>query len=395
LSSLTSTSLKLILVTITMSALVSSCSRKSDYTDAYAYYDGYIPLQTNLNNSNLVQAEGLSADQIKKAQDLIKQDQEEAENEDKEAEKVTTSTIIPKVKPSIEPVILPSGVKKFDLRAKFQPFEIDKMFEPSALCTDEKGNLFTVSDKLSTSIYRIWQSGNKYQVNEDIKTSTGQVFKLRLKKKNRFDFEGLEYLDGLFYVADERDRRVYTIDKSGNIKDLEIDVNGYMDSHNIGNKESNSGLEGLTIDPVNKKMFLMKERQESAILVADMKTNKIERHFKLNIPGTVEPALTDASFYNGFLYVLVRSHRQIVKVNPETGEVASIYDYRKYEENPDYVYRKVPNWFGSADSDGYGVMEGLAVTKDSFYVASDNNMIPSQHSVFNNKPIVFVFDKPE
>lgn len=393
MNSLKSTSTKFILATITISTILTSCARKLDYTDAYyANYTGtYTPVQTIqptvINNA---QKEGLSVDQVKQAEELIKKDNEDAKSENDE-----TYTPTPTTKPSVEPVILSSGVKKFDLRAKSKPFLIDKLFEPSALCTDDKGNIYTVSDKLSTGIYRIWQNGDKYQANEDINTNNTQILKLRLKKKNRFDFEGLEYFNGLFYVADERDRKVFTIDKSGNIKDLEIDINGYMNSNNIGNKESNSGLEGLTIDPNKKKMYLMKERQESAILVVDMNTNKIEKHFRISIPGNVEPALTDASFYNGFLYVLVRSHRQILKVNPENGEVISIYDYRKYEEDPEYVYRKVPQWFGSADEDGYGVMEGLLVTKDSFYVASDNNMIPSQSGLFQNKPIMFVFDKPE
>lgn len=393
MNSLKSTSTKFILATITISTILTSCARKLDYTDAYyANYTGtYTPVQTIqptvINNA---QKEGLSVDQVKQAEELIKKDNEDAKSENDETYTPPTTT-----KPSVEPVILSSGVKKFDLRAKSKPFLIDKLFEPSALCTDDKGNIYTVSDKLSTGIYRIWQNGDKYQANEDINTNNTQILKLRLKKKNRFDFEGLEYFNGLFYVADERDRKVFTIDKSGNIKDLEIDINGYMNSNNIGNKESNSGLEGLTIDPNKKKMYLMKERQESAILVVDMNTNKIEKHFRISIPGNVEPALTDASFYNGFLYVLVRSHRQILKVNPENGEVLSIYDYRKYEEDPEYVYRKVPQWFGSADEDGYGVMEGLLVTKDSFYVASDNNMIPSQSGLFKNKPIMFVFDKPE
>lgn len=393
MNSLKSTSTKFILATITISTILTSCARKLDYTDAYyANYTGtYTPVQTIqptvINNA---QKEGLSVDQVKQAEELIKKDNEDAKSENDE-----TYTPTPTTKPSVEPVILSSGVKKFDLRAKSKPFLIDKLFEPSALCTDDKGNIYTVSDKLSTGIYRIWQNGDKYQANEDINTNNTQILKLRLKKKNRFDFEGLEYFNGLFYVADERDRKVFTIDKSGNIKDLEIDINGYMNSNNIGNKESNSGLEGLTIDPNKKKMYLMKERQESAILVVDMNTNKIEKHFRISIPGNVEPALTDASFYNGFLYVLVRSHRQILKVNPENGEVISIYDYRKYEEDPQYVYRKIPQWFGSADEDGYGVMEGLLVTKDSFYVASDNNMIPSQSGLFQNKPIMFVFDKPE
>src|SRR5205814_274380 len=105
-------------------------------------------------------------------------------------------------------------------------------------------------------------------------------------------------------------------------------------------------------------------------------TKKITRHFKVKLPGNVEPALTDASFFDGYLYVLVRSHRLVLKLNPANGEILSQYDYRKYEEDPKYVYVKIPAIGSGIDPDGYGVMEGLAVTKDSIYLATDNNELP-------------------
>jgi hypothetical protein len=40
-------------------------------------------------------------------------------------------------------------------------------------------------------------------------------------------------------------------------------------------------------------------------------------------------------------------------------------------------------------------MEGLAVTKDSFYIATDNNMLPLKRNLLNNKPQLFIFNNPE
>ncbi len=344
-------------------------------------------LNKNLNNNT---DEVMTAASVVKAEDLLKKDQEA-----KDDEKVITQSLFPKAPDYSGPVTLPSGVKKFDLQMKSEPEEIKKIFEPSALCFDENGNMFTIADKLFFSIYSLKKTSKGYHADDAVKMKTMQILKYRLKKKNRFDFEGLEYFNNLFYVSDERDRKVFTVDRQGNLNDLKIDINGYLKANGIRNNEENSGFEGLTIDPKNNLLFLTKERQEEAVLVVDLKTNKVIRHFKVNLPGNVEPALTDASFFDGNLYVLVRSHRQVLKLNPENGEVLSIYDYRHHEENPNYVYRKIPVFGSGNDPQGYGVMEGLAVTKDKIFVATDNNMLPLKKNIFNNHPQLFTFERPE
>lgn len=311
---------------------------------------------------------------------------------------VTTSSIFGKKTNPYIGAPLPSGTKQYNLALKKDPTFINKaFFEPSALCFDDKGDLYTVTDKLHHSLYKVDLSNSSkgYSLTEDIKPKGTQLLKLRLKKKNKFDFEGLEFHKGDFYAADERDRKVFKIDRSGNLTDLKLDLNGYMKSQGIKNDVENSGFEGLTIDSDNDMMYIMKERQESMVLVVDMKTNSVIRHFKILLPGTVEPTLTDASFYNGSLYVLIRSHRQVIKVNPSNGAILSVYDYRKAEEDPKYVYKKIPDLEPGNDPDGYGVMEGLAVTKDSFYIATDNNMLPLKRNLLNNKPQLFIFNNPE
>lgn len=311
---------------------------------------------------------------------------------------VTASSIFKKDPVYSGPASLSPDVKKYTLALKRDPAFINRtLFEPSALCFDDKGALYTVADKLHYSIYKLDLSNPSegYDANADIKLNTKQMLKLRLKKKNKFDFEGLAFHKGEFYAADERDRNVFKIDREGNMTKLDIDINGYMKSKGIRNDVENSGLEGLTIDSEHEMMYLMKERQESEILAVDMKTNKVVNHFKVALPGNVEPTLTDASFYNGHLYVLLRSHRQVLKMNPENGAILSIYDYRKYEEDPKNVYVKIPTFGSGNDPQGYGVMEGLAVTKDAIYIATDNNMLPLKRNILNNKPQLFIFSNPE
>ena len=338
------------------------------------------------------------------AETILKKDEEKQVEQDKKAEekaviesKNNTVTTLSKPKPYVGVATLP-GVKKYDLILKKDPVFINKsFFEPSALCFDDKGDLYTVADKLHYSLYKLdlTNSYKGYDATSEIKINKTQMLKLRIKKKNKFDWEGLVFYKGSFYGADERDRKVFKIDRNGSLTDLNIDTNAYMKANGIRNDVENSGLEGLTIDPVNEKMYLMKERQESVVLVVDMKTNKVTNHFKVALPGTVEPTLTDASFYNGFLYVLLRSHRQVLKMDPNNGNILSIYDYRKFEEDQNNVYRKIPTFGSGNDPEGYGVMEGLAVNKDSIYIASDNNMLPLKKNVLNNKPQLFIFSNPE
>jgi hypothetical protein len=332
-----------------------------------------------------------SADQQKAAENLLQNDNASDDDKTPEPEPAPANAPVYSGPDNIAPT-----VKKFTLQSKAEPAFIRKHFEPSALCFDDNNNLYTVGDKGNYAVFSLKKASNGYETVESVKMNTMQVLKMRLKKKNKFDFEGLAFHNNLFYIADERDRKVITVDKQGNITDLKIDINGYLKANNIRNDVANSGLEGLTIDRKNNIMYLIKERQEPVIMVVDLNTNKITRHFKVNLPGKVEPALTDASFFEGSLYVLVRSHRLVLKLNPENGDILSEYDYRKNEEAAKNVYVKIPT-FGSSsvDPDGYGVMEGLAVTKDSIYLATDNNELPLKSNLFNNYPQLFIFSRPE
>jgi len=289
------------------------------------------------------------------------------------------------------------SIKNFYLELQEQPIFINKLFEPSALCFDSEGRLYTVADKGYFSIFELERVSSGYNAKNSISINKSQLLKLRFKKRHKFDFEGLEYNPNnkLFYLADERDRKVFTVDREGNINELPIDVNSYLKTNKIKNSHSNSGLEGLTLDAKNNKLFLIKEMNESLIIVVDLNNNKIEKHFKVNLPGRVEPALTDASFFDGYLYVLIRSHRLIAKLNPETGEVLATYDYRKHEENNKNVYIKIPTVGNNHDKDGYGVMEGLAVTNDKFYIVTDNNMLPLKSNFFKNLPQLLILNRPD
>lgn len=356
--------------------------------------------------SNLTEA---TAESILKKDEAIqvaeqKKQEEKTIQESKSGSSVTTagnvsaSGIFSSNPPYVGLAGLPPSVKKFTLSLKRDPAFINKsFFEPSGLCFDDKGDLYTVADKGHYSLYKLDLSNptKGYNATADVNFKKTEMLKLRLKKKNKFDFEGLAFHKGSFYAPDERDRKVFKLDRDGSLTDLNIDINGYMKNNGIRNNVENSGLEGLTIDSVNERMYLMKERQESAVLVIDMKTNKVINHFKVLLPGNVEPSLTDASFYNGALYVLSRSHRQVIKMNPDNGNILSIYDYRKFEEDPKNVYVKIPTFGSGNDPDGYGVMEGLAVTKDGIYIATDNNMLPLKRNMLNNKPQLFIFSNPE
>lgn len=369
-----------LLISISILSLSYSCGG----TASGIYNYSYIQNNQDYNNLGIPKSPTISS-----ISDL------EKENNEKDNDNVLIASSL--LFGNNEKELLSTSYKNYYLELYQEPFFINKLFEPSALCFDNEGKLYTVADKGYFSIFELEKNSKGYSAKDVININKNQLLKLRFKKRHKFDFEGLEYNpnNNLFYLADERDRKVFTVDRQGNINDLGIDVNSYLKANNIKNSDSNSGLEGLTIDFKNNKMFLLKEMNESLVIVVDLNNNKIIKHFKVSLPGRVEPTLTDASFFDSFLYVLIRSHRLIAKVNPETGEVLATYDYRKHEENNKNVYIKIPAIGPNHDKDGFGVMEGLAVTKDYFYIVTDNNMIPLKSNILKNNPQLFILNRPD
>lgn len=124
--------------------------------------------------------------------------------------------------------------------------------EPSGLdlSSDEK-SFWIVSDQNST-VYLI--------------DGWGKIIKsFRVKGE---DLEGITVIDdSTLAVVLERTRELVVIDTSGNeIRRAKIDLEG----------ELNSGLEGITYDPVEKKFFVLNEKKPCLLVTLDESSNMMK-----------------------------------------------------------------------------------------------------------------------
>src|SRR5213595_451128 len=84
------------------------------------------------------------------------------------------------------------------------------------------------------------------------------------------------------------------------------------------------------------------------------------------------------------LYVLCRQHRVILEVDPVSHQVLGEFDYGDVEADLGYETRYP-----------VGIMEGLAVTRDAFWLATDNNGLPRVKDPNDLRPTLLKLDRPD
>jgi uncharacterized protein YjiK len=158
--------------------------------------------------------------------------------------------------------------------------------EPSGLdlTFTEKG-FWTVCDENST-VYKLDNWGN----NEKSFTVRG------------FDLEGVSVVDEkTLAVVLERGREIVIVDTSGNeLKRISVSITG----------ELNNGLEGITHDPVNKKFFVLNEKNPCLLLTFDENLNELNRD-TLNFIKDASGIHFDAK--NKLLWILSDESRCVTK----------------------------------------------------------------------------------
>lgn len=198
------------------------------------------------------------------------------------------------------------------------------------------------------------------------------------------DLEAVDYCNGLFYLANEENGKVYTYPLSGKSQELPIDF-GTETPGDWGN----AGWEGLAIDCQGNVLYLVKERQPRKVFKVNLATKGIEDTF--NIPETESNDFADAKFEKGFLYLLERNGNFVTKVNPETHEVIQKVSYRQtcsHENGKLYAPSK------------YGMAESLLLTEDEIWIGLDNNGIPAsdyatkKYGMIGDAPVILRFKRP-
>jgi hypothetical protein len=258
-------------------------------------------------------------------------------------------------------------------------------FDASGLLLTSRGDLLTVRDQGAT-LYRI-------QIQSDSKSAnlvplpgcftSAQLAPFAARKHGHYDCEGIAQDEqGRLYVCEEADRWILRCDpQAGRVERLAID---WSPVTNYFSTDANASFEGIAIG--NGKLYVANERSAPVLIAVDLASLKVVEHFvvvpqKPNVFGT---HYSDLSWWNGHLFVLCRQHRVVLEVEPRARAVVAEFDYGEAEERLDYPT------FGLI-----GLLEGLAVDRDWFWLVTDNNGLARRGPAKDTRPVLLKCPRPD
>lgn len=190
---------------------------------------------------------------------------------------------------------------------KLEPIETFSLQIPEPSGTVfSNGILWVVSDENST-VYKINVTGKK-------------IYSFAV---NGFDLEGITIVDdSLLAIVLERSREIVLADSSGKeIARYSVDLKG----------EENSGLEGITYNPVNKHFYLINEKNPVLLLETDRNFKEISRK---EIMEVKDLSGIYYSHKDDCLWLLSDEDRKIIKYSFE-GKILA--EYRVNVEQPEGI----------------------------------------------------------
>ncbi|MBU2885878.1 SdiA-regulated domain-containing protein [Gilvimarinus agarilyticus] len=244
------------------------------------------------------------------------------------------------------------------------------------------GNYYVIGDKhWNKSLYQVTFADSLFSIS---KTPAFSI-------PSNPDLEAIDYYEGLFYLASEKDGKVYTLDRqvlthSTNAKEMLID---FESAGLTPSKWGNAGWEGLALDSENQTLYLCKERQPRWIVAINLNSGAINQ---FNIPETESNDFSDAKFENGFLYVLERNGNYITKIDPVSQQVTDKVSYHHIASHPD------GKLYGP---EKYGMAEALLLTEDEIWIGLDNNgksvteHAKNTHKLSGKTPVILKFRRPK
>lgn len=264
-------------------------------------------------------------------------------------------------------------------------------FDPSALFLYE-GKFLTVSDReYYTDIYELIPSGSKL--------FTSKVFlKLKLphlkKKAPRYDFEGLTYCGGKFFIADERHMDVIEVSLEGKLKIHHPDIRSIHLRAKMApaSGTDNGGYEGIACDSKNQLLYLANERQFRMIYSVSLKNWQTLDFFDVpsgwNLPFQEKgfKAFQDFAelyFENGFLYALQRNDRKILKIAPKEQRIISAVSLNFLEK--DFYETSEP----------IGLAEGQTMDRENIWIILDNNGVKRKAPATGINAVLIKFKRPK
>jgi sugar lactone lactonase YvrE len=239
-------------------------------------------------------------------------------------------------------------------------------FDASGLCLTPSGELLVVADR-GPQIYRLeipreGDTAGLSLVAGDLATAGPTLRKLA--SSGRLDCEGIATdAQGRIFLCEESRRLVMRLAAGGeDVELLNLDVTSVADR--FSGTDRNASFEGIGVG--GGRLYLANERNPPLIMSWDLGTGQFRDAW------VAEPVrrgfgpihYSDLSWYDGRLFVLLRHQRAILEWDPDQRRVVAQYDYGVIEGTRELRYvRRYPT----------GLMEGLAVDAEGFWLVSDNN----------------------
>jgi len=181
---------------------------------------------------------------------------------------------------------------------------------------------------------------------------------------SRFDIEGLA-LDssGILYACDEFERRVLRFSSQGQLDSIPIDLEATAEF--FSKTDVNASFEGIAIG--DGHLYLANERNRGRLIDLDLKTGELLSSFVCKTGTSIWPDThySGLDWHNGKLFALVREEQAIIEIDPEGKTVDRVFRYHGIEFDKQHRYRTLVPFAG--------VMEGLLIEADVFWLLTDNN----------------------
>ena len=239
-----------------------------------------------------------------------------------------------------------------------------RRFDASGLLITAGGDLLTLHDKRPT-LYRILYAPGSESLALELVTNcfnAKQLSHLAGEKQGPYDSEGVaQDGQGRLYICEEGNRWILRFDPKLNaVERLPIDWSSVEEF--FSKQDRNASFEGVAVG--KGKLYVANERSAPVIIVVDLNTLKVVDHFAVYSLKTSLLGMhySDLCWFEGKLWVLLRQHRVVLEVDPESHDVLAEFDYEEIENALGYK-RQLP----------VGIMEGLAVEREFIWLVTDNN----------------------
>ena len=257
-------------------------------------------------------------------------------------------------------------------------------FDASGLQLLPTGELLTMRNNGDALLYRVaFRPDGKEAALVPFNTCFNQD-QLRLLDPGGFDCEGIARDEqGRFYLCEERHRWILRCDpKASRTERLPIDWSRVEEF--FSKVDGNASFEGVAVG--NGKLYVANERMAPVIIVVDLSTMRVKKHFevyptKSSFFGT---HYSDLCWFEGRLWVLCRQHRVVLEVDPDSERILAEFDYSDIEHN-----------LGYRTGLPVGIMEGLAVDRNSIWLVTDNNGDDRTSAHGDNRPTLVRCTRPD